>query len=207
MSESSRSTGIPIPWWAERVADSLGAGPHVVVSGISVSGNIHAGNLLLPSRPAHQQQQHARPSWADFGVAGLCADQEGQALELQECREMLVDERRRLSPRPRLHGKATVIRPRLSPRHGIACMALRTHLAVTHRLCRPASACCLGGSAHGITGSQGRPMQTCSTPDYYLRCFSHPWLRGNRLRTLQNPLWSSCTPCCSFRCSQARGRR
>ncbi|MGH3109171.1 MAG: lysine--tRNA ligase, partial [Rubrobacter sp.] len=28
-----------------RVADSLGAGPHVVVSGISVSGNIHAGNL------------------------------------------------------------------------------------------------------------------------------------------------------------------
>jgi lysyl-tRNA synthetase class 1 len=38
-------TGIRIPAWAERVADSLGAGPHVVVSGISVSGNIHAGNL------------------------------------------------------------------------------------------------------------------------------------------------------------------
>lgn len=38
-------TGIPIPGWAEKVADSLGAGPHVVVSGISVSGNIHAGNL------------------------------------------------------------------------------------------------------------------------------------------------------------------
>ncbi|MDQ3862214.1 MAG: lysine--tRNA ligase, partial [Actinomycetota bacterium] len=45
MSETGRSTGIHIPDWAERVADSLGAGPHVVVSGISVSGNIHAGNL------------------------------------------------------------------------------------------------------------------------------------------------------------------
>jgi lysyl-tRNA synthetase class 1 len=45
MSETGSSTGIPIPAWAERVADSLGAGPHVVVSGISVSGNIHAGNL------------------------------------------------------------------------------------------------------------------------------------------------------------------
>jgi lysyl-tRNA synthetase, class I len=38
-------TGIPISAWAEKVADSLGVGPHVVVSGISVSGNIHAGNL------------------------------------------------------------------------------------------------------------------------------------------------------------------
>jgi lysyl-tRNA synthetase, class I len=45
MSETSRPTGIHIPAWAERVADSLGVGPHVVVSGISVSGNIHAGNL------------------------------------------------------------------------------------------------------------------------------------------------------------------
>ncbi|MDQ3604106.1 MAG: lysine--tRNA ligase [Actinomycetota bacterium] len=45
MSETGRSTGIHIPGWAERVADSLGVGPHVVVSGISVSGNIHAGNL------------------------------------------------------------------------------------------------------------------------------------------------------------------
>ena len=45
MNETGNSTGIPIPAWAERVADSLGAGPHVVVSGISVSGNIHAGNL------------------------------------------------------------------------------------------------------------------------------------------------------------------
>ena len=34
-------TGIRIPVWAERVADSLGAGPHVVVTGISPSGNIH----------------------------------------------------------------------------------------------------------------------------------------------------------------------
>src|ERR687885_1371134 len=45
MSETGSSTGIRIPVWAERVADTLGAGPHVVVSGISVSGNIHAGNL------------------------------------------------------------------------------------------------------------------------------------------------------------------
>jgi lysyl-tRNA synthetase class 1 len=45
MSETGSSTGFPTPVWAERVADSLGAGPHVVVSGISVSGNIHAGNL------------------------------------------------------------------------------------------------------------------------------------------------------------------
>ena len=45
MSEPGISTGIPLPAWAERVADTLGPGPHVVVSGISVSGNIHAGNL------------------------------------------------------------------------------------------------------------------------------------------------------------------
>ncbi len=34
-----------IPPWAERVASGLGQGPHVVVTGISPSGNIHAGNL------------------------------------------------------------------------------------------------------------------------------------------------------------------
>ena len=34
-----------IPGWAEKVAERLGAGPHVVVTGISPSGNIHAGNL------------------------------------------------------------------------------------------------------------------------------------------------------------------
>ncbi len=34
-------TGIPVPPWAERVADGLGAGPHVVVTGISPSGHIH----------------------------------------------------------------------------------------------------------------------------------------------------------------------
>ena len=45
MSETGSSTGIPIPVWAEKVAETLGEGPHVVVSGISVSGNIHAGNL------------------------------------------------------------------------------------------------------------------------------------------------------------------
>ena len=45
MTETGSSTGIPILAWAEKVAESLCAGPHVVVSGISVSGNIHAGNL------------------------------------------------------------------------------------------------------------------------------------------------------------------
>jgi len=34
-------TGIPVPPWAEKVADRLGAGPHVVVTGISPSGHIH----------------------------------------------------------------------------------------------------------------------------------------------------------------------
>jgi len=38
-------TIVPIPDWARKVADSLGDGPHVVVTGISVSGNIHVGNL------------------------------------------------------------------------------------------------------------------------------------------------------------------
>lgn len=35
----------PIPGWAKRTAENLGDGPHVVVTGISPSGNIHAGNL------------------------------------------------------------------------------------------------------------------------------------------------------------------
>jgi lysyl-tRNA synthetase class 1 len=34
-------TGIPVPLWAEKVADGLGRGPHVVVTGISPSGHIH----------------------------------------------------------------------------------------------------------------------------------------------------------------------
>jgi lysyl-tRNA synthetase, class I len=34
-------TVIPVPSWAERVADGLGVGPHVVVTGISPSGHIH----------------------------------------------------------------------------------------------------------------------------------------------------------------------
>ena len=34
-------TGIPVPSWARRVADGLGEGPHVVVTGISPSGHIH----------------------------------------------------------------------------------------------------------------------------------------------------------------------
>lgn len=36
---------IRIPSWAEKVADSLGDGPHMIVSGITPSGHIHAGNL------------------------------------------------------------------------------------------------------------------------------------------------------------------
>ncbi|HZC18257.1 MAG TPA: lysine--tRNA ligase, partial [Rubrobacteraceae bacterium] len=40
------STGShPIPDWAEKVAGWLGSGPHVVVTGISPSGDIHVGNL------------------------------------------------------------------------------------------------------------------------------------------------------------------
>ena len=39
------ATRTPVPEWAKRVAESLGDGPHVVVSGISTSGNIHVGNL------------------------------------------------------------------------------------------------------------------------------------------------------------------
>ncbi|HEX2729661.1 MAG TPA: lysine--tRNA ligase, partial [Rubrobacteraceae bacterium] len=38
-------TRLTIPDWAMKVADSLDNGPHVVVTGISPSGNIHAGNL------------------------------------------------------------------------------------------------------------------------------------------------------------------
>jgi lysyl-tRNA synthetase, class I len=41
MSETGSSTGISIPAWADRVAGTLGPGPHVVVTGISPSGNIH----------------------------------------------------------------------------------------------------------------------------------------------------------------------
>ena len=106
-------------------------------------GDIHAGNLLLPATPSHRQQQHARPRCADFGVASLCADPGLQAMELQECREMLVDEQRRASPRPRLHGKPTVIRPRPLPCQAILFMDLGTHLAVT-QLVRPLPAA-LGG--------------------------------------------------------------
>ncbi len=35
------NTGIPVPLGAEKVADGLSGGPHVVVTGISPSGNIH----------------------------------------------------------------------------------------------------------------------------------------------------------------------
>jgi lysyl-tRNA synthetase class 1 len=36
---------LSVPGWAERVAEELGEGPHVVVTGISASGHIHVGNL------------------------------------------------------------------------------------------------------------------------------------------------------------------
>ena len=39
------SPNTPVPGWAERVAERLGEGPHVVVTGISTSGHIHVGNL------------------------------------------------------------------------------------------------------------------------------------------------------------------
>jgi lysyl-tRNA synthetase class 1 len=39
------SSSYLVPDWAEKVAERLGAGPHVVVTGISPSGNIHIGNL------------------------------------------------------------------------------------------------------------------------------------------------------------------
>ncbi len=42
MSSTNRHS---IPGWAASVADTLGPGPHVVVTGISPSGNIHVGNL------------------------------------------------------------------------------------------------------------------------------------------------------------------
>ena len=41
MEHQVNETGIRIPVWAERVAETLGEGPHVVVTGISPSGNIH----------------------------------------------------------------------------------------------------------------------------------------------------------------------
>ena len=39
------NTGPLIPEWAIKVAERLGPGPHVAVTGISPSGNIHVGNL------------------------------------------------------------------------------------------------------------------------------------------------------------------
>ena len=45
MTDAGTRTPTRVPEWARKVAGGLGEGPHVVVSGISVSGNIHAGNL------------------------------------------------------------------------------------------------------------------------------------------------------------------
>ena len=41
----SNESTVPTPDWARKVADHLGGGPHVVVTGISTSGHIHVGNL------------------------------------------------------------------------------------------------------------------------------------------------------------------
>ncbi len=45
MTDTGTRTPARVPEWARKVAEGLGKGPHVVVSGISVSGSIHAGNL------------------------------------------------------------------------------------------------------------------------------------------------------------------
>ncbi|MDN5696988.1 MAG: lysine--tRNA ligase [Rubrobacter sp.] len=49
MERGTSSTQTPVPGWADQVAARLierfGEGPHVVVTGISPSGNIHVGNL------------------------------------------------------------------------------------------------------------------------------------------------------------------
>src|SRR5215210_1110215 len=45
MTDTGTRTPTRVPEWARKVAEGLGKGSHVVVSGISVSGNIHAGNL------------------------------------------------------------------------------------------------------------------------------------------------------------------
>ncbi len=45
MEQRLSPTDLYIPSWAHKVASGLGPGPHVVVTGISPSGNIHVGNL------------------------------------------------------------------------------------------------------------------------------------------------------------------
>jgi lysyl-tRNA synthetase, class I len=45
MEQRVSNEGRPIPEWAIKVAERLGPGPHVLVTGISTSGHIHVGNL------------------------------------------------------------------------------------------------------------------------------------------------------------------
>ena len=45
MEQRVSNKGRLIPEWAIKVAERLGPGPHVAVTGISPSGNIHVGNL------------------------------------------------------------------------------------------------------------------------------------------------------------------
>jgi lysyl-tRNA synthetase, class I len=45
MEQRMSSTNTLLPGWANKVAEGLGEGPHVVVTGISTSGHIHVGNL------------------------------------------------------------------------------------------------------------------------------------------------------------------
>jgi lysyl-tRNA synthetase class 1 len=55
-------TGIPVPPWAEKVADGLGAGPHVVVTGISPSGHIHnLREVLVAEAVANALRARGKP--------------------------------------------------------------------------------------------------------------------------------------------------
>ena len=55
-------TGIPVPPWAEKVADGLGAGPHVVETGISPSGHIHnLREVLVAEAVANALRARGKP--------------------------------------------------------------------------------------------------------------------------------------------------
>ncbi len=56
------TNGIPVPGWARRVADSLSDGPHVVVTGISPSGNIHnLREVLVAEAVANALRERGAP--------------------------------------------------------------------------------------------------------------------------------------------------
>ena len=93
-------------------------------------------------------------------------------MELQECREMLVAERHEPAQRPQQHGNTTLLRPKRLPCKGMPFARPSGRTLLLHCQSRLASTLHLAGSANGITGSQGRPMQTCGTSGYPLSCFS-----------------------------------